>query len=442
MKRETAVSLLIVIWGIVLFFGVIWDHRRLLRAIRARSSLLPSPRRYPSVTVIRPVRGLDAQAAENIAAALDTGYPGPVETIFVFDDDSEPALPLVQQAIEAHEAAGRAGRARILIAGAPPPERTGKLNAMIAGLAQASGELLAFGDSDTRPDAQVLRRVVEKLLASPDAGAAFAPVTIVEAPRTVGDVGAALMINGLYGGAVADTVQRTGEMPFIMGQLMVLRREALSALGNLQSLSGHLVDDMQIGVKLRAAGYRNVVAPHPLPIVVRDLKLGDFVRMFRRWLIFSRSGLPVGSFKGRVWLRGFEFWAGLMVAVLAWLAGHAVPALLVTAVPLAVGWSIVRLHRELGGAAIGWHHAWVPIAILLAGPLALLSALLWPQVSWRGRSYRLDARSRLAAKRTVSDPGVGAIGAGRRRSVPVPVKPAQGGHWLSTRATGPSRLRR
>jgi len=278
---------------------------------------------------------------------------------------------------------------------------------MIVGLAQASGELVAFGDSDTRPDAQVLRRVVETLLASPDAGAAFAPVVVVKAPQTVGDVGAALMLNGLYGAAVADTVQRSGGMPFIMGQLMVFRREALAALGNLKALSGHLVDDMQIGVQLAAAGYRNVVAPHPLSIVVRGLKLGDFVRMFRRWLIFSRSGLPAGSFKGRVWLRGFEFWLGLIVAVLALLGGHPIAALLATVVPLAVGWSIVRLHRALGGAAIGWYRAWVPLAILAAGPLALISALLWPEVSWRGRSYRLDTHSRLAgATPATSAPGV------------------------------------
>lgn len=384
---------------------VVWDHRRLSRAIDARVSLLPTPKRYPSISVIRPVRGLDAEAERNLAAALENVYPGPIETIFVFDDRAEPALPLALKAIEAHEAAARHGRARIVIAGPPPADRTGKLNAMIAGLAQARGELVAFGDSDTRPDPLVLRQIVDKLLACPDAGAAFAPVVVAASPRTAGDMGTALMLNGLYGPAVADTVDRTGGMPFIMGQLMVFKRKALEALGNLEVLSGHLVDDMQIGVHLAALGFRNVVAPRTLPVVVQGLGLADFVRNLRRWLIFSRSGLPVGSFKGRVWMRGLEFWLGLLLTLGTGLTGHPLLALIAAAAPASVLWSMVRLHRKFGGAPLAWRHAWVPLFILLAGPFAVLSALLWPRVAWRGRQYRLDAHSRLAipgmqAKRT------------------------------------------
>jgi ceramide glucosyltransferase len=323
-------------------------------------------------------------------------YPGPVETIFVFDDRAEPGLPLARKAIEAHEAGRRHGRARIIIAGPPPADRTGKLNAMIAGLAEARGELVAFGDSDTRPDPLVLRQVVDKLLASPGAGAAFAPVVMLTKPQSAGDIGAALMLNGLYGPAVADTVVRRGSMPFIMGQLMVLRRKALEALGNLQALSGHLVDDMQIGVRLTTLGFRNVVAPHTLPVVIQGLRLGDFARMFRRWLIFSRSGLPMNAFKGRVWMRGLEFWLGLLLAVSALVFAHPLSALAPAIVPALVLWSMVRLHRKLGGAPLPLRHVWVLPAILLAGPFAVLSALLWPRVTWRGRSYRLDARSRLA----------------------------------------------
>src|SRR5512141_749391 len=182
-----SVSFLVVGVVALLVAMVVWDHRRLSRAIDARVSLLPTPRRYPSISVIRPVRGLDPEAERNLAAALENVYPGPIETIFVFDDRAEPALPLARKAIEAHEAASRHGRARIVISGPPPADRTGKLNAMIAGLAQARGELVAFGDSDTRPDPLVLRQIVDKLLACPDAGAAFAPVVVAASPRTAGD---------------------------------------------------------------------------------------------------------------------------------------------------------------------------------------------------------------------------------------------------------------
>jgi len=68
----------------------------------------------PSITVVRPVRGLDVDAAKNLAAALDNDYPGEVETIFVFDDDLDPAFATVRQAIADHVAAGGRGTAMLM----------------------------------------------------------------------------------------------------------------------------------------------------------------------------------------------------------------------------------------------------------------------------------------------------------------------------------------
>jgi ceramide glucosyltransferase len=391
--------------GLLLFFATIWDHFRLRSSLieqraEARSLRLAGTdgrnlAGLPSITVIRPVRGLDVDADKNLAAALDNDYPGEVETIFVFDDDLDPAFAAVRKAIAAHVAAGRRGTAMIMVAGSPPPTMTGKLHAMIAGLGQATGELVAFGDSDTRPHPHSLRMAVEKLLTTKRAGSVFVPVVATEAPQTAGDVGAALMLNGLYGPAVAGTVRKSGEMPFIMGQLMVFRREMLKTLHDLRSVRGELVDDMRIGMDVVAAGYRNVVSQDTLPVVIRGLGLLEFARMFRRWLIFSRSGLPTWSFKLPVWLRGAEFWLGFLMAALALHHGQHLVAIPAAATVVAVSVSMVRLHRVLGGAAIGWRHAWVPAAILLLGPLILVSAIAKPEVAWRGRTYQLDARSKL-----------------------------------------------
>lgn len=396
-----------ILLGLVLLLATVWDHFRLRRALLEQHAAVQGSgiadaiagrldaRPLPSITVVRPVKGLDVDAEQNLAAALDNDYPGEVETIFVLDDELDPAFATVRKAVAAHVAAGRFGKARIMLAGEPPATMTGKLHAMIAGLGQATGYLVAFADSDTRPHRYSLRLAVEKLLTTARAGSVFVPVVASEAPQTAGDVGVAMMLNGLYGPAVASTVRSSGDMPFIMGQLMVFRRETLKSLSDLQSVRGELVDDMRIGMDVVAAGYRNVVSADTLPIVVRGLGLAEFVRMFRRWLIFSRSGLPTWSFKLPVWLRGLEFWLGFLMATLALLDGLYLAALPAAAVVVAVSASVVRLHRALGGAAIGWQHAWVPAAILLLGPLVLLSAILKPEVTWRGRTYRLDARSKL-----------------------------------------------
>lgn len=406
-SKEGNVASLTILLGLLLLLATIWDHFRLRRGLleqnfaarmsRLRGALAGGRGDHPlpSITVVRPVRGLDVDAAQNLAAALDNEYPGEVETIFVFDDVLDPGFATVRKAIAEHVAAGRRGTAMIMVVGQPPPTMTGKLHAMVAGLARAKGELIAFGDSDTRPHPHSLRLAVETLLTTDRAGSVFVPVVATEIPQTAGDVGVALMLNGLYGPAVARTVSKTGEMPFIMGQLMVFRRETLKALRDLQTVSGELVDDMRMGMDVVAAGYRNVVTADTLPIVVRGLGLAEFIRMFRRWLIFSRSGLPTWSFKAPVWLRGVEFWLGFLMTALALSYGQYAAAILAAATVVAVSASMVRLHRILGGAAIGWRHAWVPAAILMAGPLLLVSAIVKPEVTWRGRTYQLDARSKL-----------------------------------------------
>jgi len=91
------------------------------------------------------------------------------------------------------------------------------------------------------------------------------PVLATEAPQTAGDVGVALMLNGLYGPAVARTVRKSGEMPFIMGQLMVFRRETLEALRDLKSVSGELVDDMRMGWTWWLPGIAMSSRPTPFP---------------------------------------------------------------------------------------------------------------------------------------------------------------------------------
>ena len=276
-----------------------------------------------------------------------------METIFVFDDEDEPALPLVREAMAQHEGPETFGEVRVLFCGQPPPGHTGKLNAMIKGLREANGELVVFADSDIRPDRRALTVLVETLLANPEAGSAFAPVFSSLQPLTAGDAGYTLLLNGLYGAAAnAASRLRGGKLPFIMGQFMVLRREAIEAIGGLESAQGQLVDDMYLGARISAEGYANLVSPHPVPVIQRGMSPSEFWGVYRRWIAFGRSGLPGMDFKITSFLHGLVYWAGLAGAALsAWLGMWHVAARSALA-PVAVAASITVLHRALGGAPL------------------------------------------------------------------------------------------
>ena len=383
-------------FAVLLWAEVWWSHRQLrraLRPVRKRKKLAD----YPSVTVIRPIKGLDAGAADNIEAALEHGYPGAVETLFIFDDEREPALPLVTSAISQRERAGEAVGARVVFCGQPPAGRTGKLNAMIVGLRAAKNELIAFADSDVRPDRHALAALAETLMSEPDAGSSFSPVVVTPAPKTAGDAGYALMLNGLYGPAAAASAhKRGGELPFIMGQFMMLRREAVEAIGGLESAEGQLVDDMYLGARVTAAGYRNLVSPIVVPIVQEDLSVAGFASIFRRWLAFGRSGLPGWSFKLINALHGFVFWSGLVACAMSLALGAWWAALATGMAPIAVSASLNRLHHLFGGGTIPARLRWACFGLLFSVPLVYLTIFGRQRVNWRGRSYSLNASSRLA----------------------------------------------
>ncbi|MDJ0763876.1 MAG: glycosyltransferase [Myxococcota bacterium] len=381
-----------------LLLTLLYLHLRLGRSL-TRKALPSKPDHYPSISVIRPIKGLDAGAEDNIHAALHNGYPGENETIFVFDNRSEPALPLVEQAIDTLKRQSSADNFRVIFSGQPPEGRTGKLNAMIAGMRHAKGELIVFADSDIRPDTKALTRLVETLLSSPGAGSAFAPVVVEEKPRTTGDAGYALLLNALYGPeAATESNANRGELPFIMGQFMVLTREAISAIGGLECAAGQLVDDMYLGAKVKEAGFRNMVSPHPVPIVQYGISLGEFWGTYVRWLTFSRSGLPGTSFKLRPYIRGLVFWLGLVEAIVAVSQGLWLAAGLSALAPIGVNMSNNRLHRKIGGARLSLRHRWISFGLLSLAPAVLLRIFSKREITWRGRSYQLNRASRLAAE--------------------------------------------
>ncbi|NVJ23996.1 glycosyltransferase [Myxococcus sp. AM011] len=367
-------------------------HRGLMAGLRRRPA--PAVRRFepPSVTVIRPIRGLDVEARQNVRALLDLDYPGEWEVLFVFDSEEDPAFAVTREELGAHPT--RAKRVELLVAGEPPRGLTGKLNAMQVGVARARGTLLAFSDSDTRPAPGVLTALVSALLEDERTGATFAPIYAAAEAPLAGDVGYGLLVNAWYGSSVARAAGPDGALPFIMGQLMVFRREALTDIGGVGCAAGQFVDDMYLGRRLHEAGWKNRVIHTPLRIVTGQLELRAFLRIFRRWVLFSEAGLP-WNFARPNWVRGvmgWLAWGGLVAAATQRKWGHAALASL----PIGFSvWSQLRLQRECNGPRISPRHYWVPAVLPLLGAGVALSARLSREVDWRGRNYQLDAKARL-----------------------------------------------
>lgn len=379
--------------GLLIWVGL--SHSSQRRAMKNR--IMPTePVRYPSVSVIRPIKGFDSGEEENIRCAFQSDYPGEVEILFVFDDQSEPALATVERVMAERRHKGQTVNARVLFSGQPPATRTGKLNAMIVGMEAAKNELIAFIDSDVREDSEILRILVATLLADDKAGSAFPPVASVAVPTTVGDAGCALMINGLYEpGAMAAAEGRHGALPYIMGHMMVLTRGAIAAIGGLESAEGQLVDDMFLGRRLTQFGYRNKLAPKAVAIHQQDTTFSQFVQILIRWIAFSMSGLPLYPIKVQHWLTGIAFWVGLIMTLFGGVTGQWILALLGSLLALSVPAMINDLHKGMTGAPLPFKYCWASIMMWLVAPVVYAQVVTRREVNWRGRRYRINSAARL-----------------------------------------------
>ena len=365
--------------------------------------------RLPPMLVVRPVRGLDPGLDDNVAAALGQRYPGALETIFVLDDPDDPAYAVVRRRVEAGSA-----HARVVIAGSIRPGRTGKLHAMIEGMraGRFRAPLVCFADSDTRPHPTLLAALARAVLADADVGAAFAPAVSVARPRTAGDVGYGLLLDGIYGPQAALAMARTGSLPFIMGQTMVLRRRALAAAGGLEASTGQLVDDMDIGARIVRAGFRNVLVGPPVPVRSQGLRWSAFRALALRWMAYSRTGIPLWPFGAPATVLEVSFHVSLFAAATAAVLGAPGPAVLFGLVALAVPAGLQLLRRRQGAALVPWRLAWaLPVALWLT-PLLFVEARLARSVEWRGRRYALDSAGHLAPESYAGGRGVSRLRAG------------------------------
>jgi len=269
---------------------------------------------------------------------------------------------------------------------------------MIRGLEKARSEtpLVCFADSDTRPGPTLIAELAATVASSDDVGSAFAPVVCDQPPRTVGDLGYSLLLDGLYGPQAALEMLHEGTLPFIMGQTMVLRREALDAAGGLEASEGQLVDDMHIGARIHAIGYRNVLVGSRLPVVQAALPWPDFKALAVRWMTYSRTGIPFWPFNLPSVIWTAAFFTGLAGAVVGLLLGALPMAGAFLGISAATSIILEVLRRRHGGAPVPLRLSWSVPWLLWLLPALYVRAVRARVIEWRGRRYTLDSTGRLS----------------------------------------------
>lgn len=348
----------------------------------SRRSLWIDPARLPPVTLLKPIKGLEEELAENLATFFALDYPAPIQIVFAATDAADPGLAVARQVARLHPHV----ETRFVIA---DPEFG--LNPKVANL-QSAVQLAKYDwllqtDANVRVTPTFLRELVSEAIAT-DADLVTS-IVIGEGERSAAAVLDNLQLTAFTGPAVC-IAQEIAGVTCVIGKSMLLRHSDLDAFGGLSIVKDVLAEDFVLGETYQRAGKRVVLSNVRARNINVHSSLDKFLGRHTRWLkmraVVSVPGFiadllanPTPFAIAATFVSGFD--ARVLFGTL----------LLIAFKTLADAWLVKRMR---GHGMRATHALLSPVRdLLLAG--AWFYSLFSRTTEWRGQRFRLGAGSSL-----------------------------------------------
>jgi ceramide glucosyltransferase len=333
------------------------------------------------VSVLKPVKGLEAGLEENLRTFFQLDYPQ-YELLLSVADRCDPAVALIERLICEFPAV----RARLLIGDVnvgPNP----KVNNLVKGYDQAAHDWILISDSNVVARRDYLKRLVAHL--EPGVGIVTANVA-GQGAQGLGGRLEATYLNTFY----VRMMQLAGVVgtPCVIGKSMLFRRSTAQRFGGIRALARYLAEDYMAGEAMRRLGMRVVTAVDPVVQNIGTHSFGAFWSRHVRWGRLRKSQAPVPFALEPL---SSALLSGMLGAY-AMSKGWGVPAATFLTAHLGV-WSLCdalmmrRMDRKLSATAPA---VWF-MRELLSLPLWIWTAS-GSTVSWRGTRLTLRAGGVLA----------------------------------------------
>jgi len=402
----------------------------------------------PPVTLLKPLKGVDAETWHCLESWFNQDYAGPVQILFGVRSPDDPACEMARQLIASRpecvaqlvncsESLGLNAKVSTLIhlfrhtvqeptpgpsqEGNAPSEGGVKLSSVGAvggGLAAGSqppvdqarsnrDRVVIISDADVHVPRDFLANVVPPL--GDDRTGLVSCFYRLANPATLAMRWEAIAINADFWSQVLQA-QSLKPLDFALGAVMATTRQRLKSIGGFEALVEFLADDYQLGNLIVRQGRRIVLSPVVVECRESPKNWLEVWRHQLRWartirvcqpLPYFFSILSNATFWPLLWLIaafpaaiGTSSTAAAGVAVVA-ISGDLLPLGLVLAIWLArtitAMWQESRLTRSHSHWAFFWL---VPVKDLLAVVVWALS-FLGNSVEWRGRRYRVRRGGKL-----------------------------------------------
>ncbi|MHB9150674.1 MAG: ceramide glucosyltransferase [Thermoleophilia bacterium] len=272
--------LLISMTFVVAQFASTWRHLRDAGAPDSGRSERTLPGEWaPSVSILKPVTGLEDELGANLESFIRQDYPD-YEIIFCLQDHEDPALPMLQSLRSQHPAVNMS-----IVVGDYSRGLNPKVSNLIPGLERARNDLILVSDANVRVRPGYLREAVSHMR---DPGVGLVSHLV----RGTGgaSLGADLdngYLNTFIVGAVS-LLDRMG-ISCVIGKSMLMRRSDLEALGGLEVVKDYLAEDFALAANLKREGLRVVISPSPVDRVAVHTDVRTFLRRYTRWNAMRRT---------------------------------------------------------------------------------------------------------------------------------------------------------
>lgn len=331
----------------------------------------------PPVSILKPFRGLDPDAYENLASFCRQDYPE-YEMIFCVDTDDDTVRPVVeklQRDFPAREIRVLYGSGRIA-----SNDKVAKLARMAA---EARHEIVAISDSDVRVRPDYLRAMTAPLREEGVGAVTCFYVhtdlkTFADRLQTVG------MMSDFYAGILV-AWQLEG-IKFALGPSIATTRARLAGFGGYAAIENSPGDDLLVGRLIAEQGYEVKLLRYAVSTVSDYGSMSDLLQKRMRWIVVMRHMRPWGHL-GLLLTQGLP-WSLAAVAVHP-TVGVAVGFLgSYFAIRAAMTW-IIGVHglrqRGLWGQMI-LIPVWDAVAFFI-----WLASFLRSTIRWRGADYYIRA---------------------------------------------------
>jgi ceramide glucosyltransferase len=245
----------------------------------------PDPDFHPSVSNLKPIRGLDPEAYENLSSFCRQDYPD-YEIVFCIDSDDEAVIFVIDRLKVDFP------KSRIRVLHGSGRVATNDKVAKLARLVdEAAHEVVVISDSDVRVRPDYLRQVTAPLR-DPKIGAVTCFYTPTAINTFTDHLQTAGMTSDFYAGVLV--AWQLDGIKFALGTTIATTKAHLAGFGGYASIENQPADDLLVGRLIAEQGYEVVLLPYVIETVPDYHSMRALILKRLRWLVVMRHVRPSG----------------------------------------------------------------------------------------------------------------------------------------------------